>query len=220
MNSRFVIYCCSGSGGLFVSSVFAKLMGIATQPKISDTGNCHDLGSGNWLSIPQLVLASSYWDMNYRSDARLLHAHELPTNFKHIYPDIKVVYITASPAQYKTITKMFVKKAWSELWTFEEYSKWVGPDYPPYSVNNIAESELICNDLVNDLVTTTTKAWFDRADIAAVDYTIDFETVMGLNDQLLDQLISDIVQQPTTKEIAQYVQDYQRLNQQLYFNNQ
>ena len=219
MNSdRYMIYCCAGTGGLFLMALFAKLMGVPVQPTLSDTGHCHDLGHGNWNGAPGAVLLGDHWYQNYRPGSTLYYSHQLDPGFRQQNPDVKFVGITVLPEDYTLITRLLVKKAWPDKWTFEEYNKWVGPDYPVYSCNNIAESDIICNDLVADLLETLITPWFKKNKDVHYDYTINFRTIMGQDNLLLDQCVSAIVSRPVTVESNKLVREYQQLNRQLYFN--
>jgi len=217
--NRYIIYCCAGSGGLFLTSVFAKIMGIAIAPTFSNTGNCHDLGHGVWKDVPGANIVGDHWELNYQASCPLYYAHRLLPTFRNDNPDVKFVLIDVDPEDYRIVTTLVVKKAWPDIWTLEEYDKWKGPNYPPYSNNNIAESELIVQDLVDDLAITSTQAWIDRNAHEHCDYRINFKTIFGLNNLTLDQVVADIVQKPTTRQIHQYVVDYQQLNRRLYFND-
>jgi hypothetical protein len=141
----------------------------------------------------------------------------LPDDFIESNPDISVVYIHAEVEDYQKITKLFVHKAWPDLWTQEEYNKWTSPHYPPYNKNNIAESVLIQNDLIADLLVTRTVPWFNNKDPKNYSHVINFKTIMGLDNLKLDQVVADIVNTPTTQDISKYVLDYQQLNKHLYF---
>jgi hypothetical protein len=200
-------------------SLFAKLMDIPVQPTFSNTGNCHDLGHGNWKGAPGVVFLGDYWDLNYQPGARLYYSHQLDPDFRQQNPDVKFVGITVLPEDYPLITRLLVKKAWPDKWTPVEYNKWVGPDYPAYSCNNIAESDIICNDLIADLLVTLINPWFENNKNVAYDYTINFRTIMGLDSLVLDQCVSNIVGSPLTVELHKLVQTYQQLNQQLYFKS-
>lgn len=218
MTKRYLIHCCAGPGGLFLTSVFAKIMNIDIDPQLSSTGHCHDQGHGAWRGAPGVTFVANHWQLNYRPGSRLYYVHELDPLFRAENPDVEFVKITAQPEDYHKITELYVKKAWPDIWTQEEYAKWASPDYPPYSVNNIADSELICSDLINDFTQSITAAWFERNQHQACDYTVDFRTIMGLDDQDLDQVVADIVGLPTNNNIHQFVVDYQTLNKKLYFN--
>lgn len=218
MTNRYLIHCCSGSGGLFLTSVFAKMLQIPVQPVISDTGHCHNQGHGDWKSVPGVAVIGNHWAGNYHPGNRLYYVHELDSKFKQHNPDVKIVRITVQPSDYRLVTELYVSKAWPALWTPEEYARWASADYPPYSANNIEESQLIRQDLINNLSQTLTADWVQRCHNDPWDHSIDFRTVMGLDDQLLDQVVADITAQQTTDEIRAFVAEYQTVNKELYFN--
>jgi hypothetical protein len=214
---RFLIYCCAGTGGLFLQSIFAKMMNIDVAPKFSDTGNCHDLGHGAWQGVPEAVNIGDYWNNTYRPGKRLYYSHVLPDDFAESNPDIEIVYVQVDAEDYQKVTELHVCKAWPDLWTQEEYNKWASPYYPPYNKNNIADSALIRNDLIRDLSTNHTVIWFKNKDPKNYNHVINFKTIMGLDDLKLDQIVADIVGVLGTKEISNFVLEYQQLNQRLYF---
>ena len=224
MNKKFIIHFCPGTGGMFLSSVFAKIMNIPIKTKISSLGDCHDLGSGIWRSH-QTVVINDIFDtktnkmrLNHRPGGRLYLCHAIINEFIEQHPDIEVVQISASPDDYFNIAKMVIKKAWPNLWTKEEYDKWRGPDYPPYSRNNIAESDLICKDLLDYSILKQTSDWYEEyADIKYLHH-IDFKTVMGLNDKNLAQEVATITGNPVNHNACKFINEYQQLNKRLYFD--
>ena len=214
---RFLIYCCAGTGGLFLQSIFAKMMNIDVSPKFSDTGNCHDLGHGAWQGVPEAVFIGNHWNNTYRPGKRLYYSHVLPDDFAESNPDIEIVYVQVDAEDYQKVTELYVCKAWPDLWTQEEYNKWASLYYPTYSKNNIADSELIRNDLIRDLLTNHTVIWFKNKDPKNYNHVINFKTIMGLDNLKLDQIVADIVGVLGAKEITNFVLEYQQLNQRLYF---
>jgi hypothetical protein len=214
---KFLIYCCSGTGGLFLQSVFAKIMSIDVAPKFSKSGNCHDMGQGAWRGMPELIVIGDHWNKNYQPNKRLYYSHVLPDEFADLNPDIEIVYIHVDTEDYQKVTELNVCKAWPDMWTQEEYNKWASPHYPPYDKNNITESDLVRNDLIHDLLIMHTLPWFKNKDPKFYNHVINFKTIMGLDNLKLDQVVADIVGVSSTKEISNYVLEYQQLNQSLYF---
>jgi len=225
MNKKFMIHYHPGTGGFFLTTVFAKLMNIAINTAISDTGDCHDLGQGIWNEVDGINFAHSFdksigdLKLMYHPGVNLYSTHAVTPEFIQKNPDIKVIQIGAMPEDYRLITTMFVKKAWPNLWTEEEYNKWVSPYYPPYSRNNIAESELICQDLINDFIITRTPIWFEQHSQLNYAHVINFKTVMGLNDENLVNIVAKITGGKITDDIHDFVREYQQLNKKLYFNH-
>ena len=216
---KYIILCCLGTGGLFLTSVFAKILGCPIQSSISCTGHAHDMGKGNWKGNNSVCLIGDHWKINYRPGFTLYYTHQIPNDFLKKNHDIKLVQITTDPVDYRKVTELYVKKAWPDLWSKEEYKKWVGPDYPPYSPDNIRDSELIVNDLINDFEHSTIAAWHNLNKDIFADYQINFRTIMGIDNNDLVDVVSDIVEKTATDQTRQYVKDYQLLNQSLYFEN-
>jgi len=214
---QYMIHCCVGVGGLFLTSVLAKMLGIPMTVKLSDTGNCHDMGRGVWRGSDGVVLVGDQWDLNYRPGQQLYYTHVMPDNFQIENPDIKIVFVSVRPEDYRMVAKLWVKKAWPDIWTQDEYNKWHSPNYPPYSKNNIQDSDLICQDLIADLLETNISPWMQRNGLQTYDYQIDFRTIMGLDGRQVDQEVAQILNKETSQEISQYVTEYQRLNHCLYF---
>lgn len=222
MRNKFIIHYFNGTGGFFLTSVFAKIMGIPNNTVISPVGHCHDLGAGEWTETKDIWVAHE-WDHNlggmkfiYRPGVNLYSTHIIDACWVDNNPDIKVVQISAEPDDYADIVRVCVKKAFSANWSLDEYNKWVRPGYPPYSPNNLAESELICQDLVAGFIPAITK-WYDENSSVKYAYKIKFKTVMGLNNNSLVNQVAEITSGTITDEVCEFVQKYQQLNHQLYF---
>jgi heme/copper-type cytochrome/quinol oxidase subunit 2 len=102
--------------------------------------------------------------------------------------------------------------------TQEEYNKWKSPHYPPYSPDNIADSDLICNDLINDLLTTQTTLWYEQHASIKYAHAIDFSTVMGVDDKNLVQIVAGITGGQITDDVCNFVDEYQQLNKKILLN--
>jgi hypothetical protein len=214
--TSYLIYCAPGSGGLFLASVFAKIMNIPLTPKFSCTGNCHDLGRGEWRDNARIQIIGDHWEV-YQPGHVLYYAHSISVNFLQTNPKTKIVLIDFESDDVQKITQMYVQKAWPALWSFEEYSKWAGPSWPEYSRDNISASELIRTELINDLAVTIVAPWIDNVDRSIADFVIPYKTVMGVDQTDLGQIVSNIVGTPLTPDIDRFISDYQTLNKKLYF---
>jgi hypothetical protein len=218
----YIIHCCPGTGGLFLISVFAQILGYNVKSNFSQTGHAHDMGNGNWAGAPGVCLVGDHWGMNYRPAYPLYYTHCIPEHFLKNNPKIKMVLVDTDPVDYKKVTELYVKKAWPKLWTEEEYNKWAGPDYPPYSHDNIETSSIIQNDLINDLEVDIVKKWHDQNRCVPADAKINFRTIMGIDNlDLIDAicLITNLTLSADKKEsLQQYVSVYQTLNLCLYFS--
>lgn len=217
--TRYMIYCCAGAGGLFLTTVFAQLLGYNAQSRFNQFGNAHDMGHGNWRGTKDICFIGNHWELNYRLNYNLYYSHILPNGFLENNPDIRLIKIHTDPIDYRKVTELFVYKAWPDMWTPEEYAKWVSPEYPPYSQSNISNSELIRNDLINDLEITNIKKWHEENLSIPTYATVNFRTIMGLDNRDLVNDICDIVKGKPSDNIRNYVAEYQQLNQNLYFNN-
>ena len=212
-----MLYCCPGTGGSFLTTVFAQIIGCGLPGKFSSTGHAHNMGRGNWKSAKSVCFVGDFWAINYRPGYTLYYAHQMADNFLSQNPDVLLVQISTDPEDYRKVTELYVKKAWPDIWNKEEYKKWASPDYPPYSPNNIRDSKLIVDDLINDFETTVIKAWYDRNAHTKPAHVINFKTVLGLDDLRIEQVVADIVQRPVTESVVEYVKKYQQLNKELYF---
>jgi hypothetical protein len=219
-----MIHYCQGSGGMFLTAVFAKFMNIKLQEKISVRGDCHDYGNGVWNRAPGISVAHTFdiklgrTKFRYLPGSGLYETHNLTSEFVEQNADLTVVRIDADESDYINIARLAVKKAHAMHWTLQEYNKWVSSDYPPFSPNNLEESDLIVSDLVNDFIITQTKPWFIQHASIKYSHTIDFKTVMGLNNRDLVQEVANITDGQITDDICKFVHNYQQLNKKLYFN--
>ena len=217
MSSRYMLYCCPGTGGSFLTTVFAQIIGCGLPGKFSSTGHAHNMGRGNWKSAKSVCFVGDFWAINYRPGYTLYYAHQMADNFLSQNPDVLLVQISTDPEDYRKVTELYVKKAWPDIWTEEEYKKWASPNYPPYSPNNIRDSKIIVDDLINDFEITIVKAWHDRNATTTPAHVINFKTIMGVDNLKIEQVVADIVQKPLHNSVTEYVKEYQQLNKKLYF---
>jgi len=66
MTLRYMIYCCAGTGGLFLTTVFAQILGYQIKSKFSNTGHAHDMGRGNWRGAQSVCFIGDHWDLGYK----------------------------------------------------------------------------------------------------------------------------------------------------------
>lgn len=217
--NRYMIYCCTGSGGLFLTSVVAQILGYNVYSNFSSTGHAHDMGSGNWKGAKAVCFVGCHWELNFLTGYDLYYSHVIPAGFCEKNPEFKLIKIVVDPIDYEKVAELLVYKAWPDLWTKEEYDKWASKNYPPYSRNNINESELIRKDLITDLKITNIKHWHEE-NLNIPNYaTINFRTVMGIDQLDLVDTVCNILKLSATDTTRQYVSNYQRINQTLYFKN-
>jgi hypothetical protein len=184
MTKKFMIHYCPGTGGMFLTSVFSKTMNILIDTTISSVGDCHDLGNGIWQSYSEVSMASVFdpetnkMKLKHNPNVRLHLSHAMTNEFIDQHLDIEVIQINADADDYYNISMMALKKGWPNKWTKEEYNKWVGPDYPPYSPTNIAESDLICKDIIDSAIIKQTSDWFNEHADIKYSHQIDFKTII------------------------------------------
>lgn len=213
----YLILCCPGVGGLFLTSAVVQLLGYNCQSIFSNTGHAHNMGNGNWKGCQSILLIGDHWDLNYRSGFSCYYSHVLPENFSNNNPHTEIIYIDTWEKDFKKVSELYVKKAWPDIWTKEEYDKFAGPDYPPYSPDNIATSEIIQNDLISDFLENVVSKWYQQHRKYDSYKKINFRTIMGIDDQDLMQILCDITQRPSNEHVQQYILQYQSVNQNLYF---
>jgi len=73
------------------------------------------------------------------------------------------------------------------------------------------------DDLINDFEISIVKNWHDRNANIIPAHTINFKTIMGIDNLRVEQVVADIVQRPCDQSVVDYVKDYQLLNKKLYF---
>ena len=215
----YLILCCPGSGGLFLTSVIAQILGYDYDYKISDIGHAHDMGEGNWKGNKSICQIGYHWKF-YRAEFPLYYCHVLPDKFLDDNQNIQPIYIDVDVKDFRKVTELYVRKAWPDIWTPDEYKKWVSPEYPPYSRDNIEQSLLIQTDLINDFENTVIKKWHTENPCKDSFKRINFRTIMGVDDRDLLTEICGIIGKPPTNKVQQYVSAYQQLNKKLYFPNQ
>lgn len=219
--TRYLIYCAAGSGGLFLTSVIANFLGIEIKPQISPSGHSHNLGKGNWNGADNAInFIGNHWDLNFKPDSIIFYAHQGPiSDLKLKIPNLKVILIDFTEEDCYNITKLYVNKAWPDIWSKKEYDMWWGANWPAYNKTNIQDSEIIRNDLIHQLVNET-QNWIKEYDKNVVDFVVDFKTVMGLDNSKLATVLSNILDKPVTSTIEKMIDKYQTLNKRLYFNAQ
>jgi hypothetical protein len=214
-----MVYCSAGTGGLFLSSVISNFLGIVVKPQFSTSGHSHNLGKGNWKGANEAInFIGNHWDLNFKPNSIIFYAHQGPIlELKLKIPNLKVILIDFKEEDCYNITKLYVNKAWPDMWNKEEYDMWRGDDWPAYSNTNIQDSEIIRTDLINQLINET-RTWIKEYDKNVVDFIVNFKTVMGIDNSNLATLMSNILDKPVTPAIEKMIDEYQTLNKRLYFN--
>lgn len=216
---RFLIYCVWGSGGLFLTSVFANLLGINVQPIFSSSGNSHDLGKGAWKGYGgDIILCGDYWEINYRPGATIYYTHTGDMNkFKQENPDAKIVLIDVDEEDYRKVTELYVCKAYPDILRDQpgEYEKWKGPDWPEWEYEVIQKSEMVKTEMIDSLLPEIAN-WMKSCNRDVVDAKINFKSIMGLDGNLAKEC-GEIANRPVNQTVIDLVQEYQDINRKLYF---
>ena len=221
---KICVHHCAGSGGMFLLTLFANFLNLKPKNQLDTAhGDYHDSGSGDWQNLnSRICWIGNDWDINKIEDPNTVlyytHRHEYLLKLKKLQTNIKIVAIDCADDDYKNITKLYIKKAWPNLWTQQEHDKWVatGCDhFPPYDKNNLNDP-VIYNTLHSQLNLDTIN-WHKTLDQSQVDHVIDFKTIFGLNNQSLEDIVSAITGISGTDDIKKIIQEYQNINNELYF---
>jgi hypothetical protein len=200
-----------------LTSVVSQLLGYDTQVILGKTGHAHNMGRGNWKGSRSICFVGNHWSLNYRSGFLLYCCHLLPDKFLDDNQHIQTIYIDTDEQDFEKVTELYVKKAWPDIWTPEEYKKWASPEYPPYSPDNIEKSVLIQADLINDFKQTIVKKWYKENPCLDTYKKLNFKTIMGIDKFNLMHEVCNIINQSPKDHVQQFISEYQLLNQKLYF---
>ena len=217
---KYMVYCPAGAGGHFLTCIIANFLGMNITPNLSSTGHSRDLGHGDWKGHSDNInFVGDYGELNFNPKSKIFYTHKWYVgDFKKEQLDqLKVILIDVDREDYDTVTKMYVCKAWPWILTPEEYEKWKGTSWPEYSTNVIAESEIVRKELISGLSYKITD-WMQGYDRSVVDFSINFKTIMGVNDSKLTDILSKFLNAPTNDRIESLVKEYQDLNRRLYFD--
>jgi len=216
---RFLIYCAAGSGGLFLTSVFANLLGITVQPIFSSSGNSHDLGKGAWEGHGHdICFCGDYWELNYQPGATIYYTHSgNMKKFKQENPNVKIVLVDIDEEDYRKVTELLVCKAWPDILRDQpgEYEKWKGPDWPDWEYDIIQKNEMVKNELI-DAFLPQIADWMKNYNRDVVDAKINFKSIMGIRGNLAKEC-GEIANRPVSQTVINLIQEYQDINRKLYF---
>ena len=170
---RYCIHHCSGSGGMFLLTLFANFLNLKPKNQLDTAhGDYHNSGSGDWKNLnSKICCIGNYWEGYKNNDDVVLyytHQHEYISRLKKLYPD-----------------------------------------------NNLNDP-MVYNKLHSQLNLDTIN-WHKTLDYNQVDYLVDFKTIFGLNNQSLEDIVSSITGMPVTGNIKKIIQEYQTVNNRLYF---
>ena len=121
----FVIYCCAGTGGLFLTTVFAQLSNLDVRARFHKTGHAHDMGRGNWQGAGKKICFIGNHADNYRLNCNFYYTHIWLDRIQQENSGTKIVIIDVDESDYRKVTELYVKKAWPDIWNEQEDNKWV-----------------------------------------------------------------------------------------------
>ena len=127
--SRFCIHHPSGSGGRFLTTIIAKLLDLQITSRIDyKYGDYHRSDAGLWANSNannDVCFIGNHWQDNDTATIYHTHRHEFVKTLNIKHNDLKVVAIGADADDFSYITTLLIKKAGPEIWTQQEYNKWV-----------------------------------------------------------------------------------------------
>lgn len=222
--SRLCIHHASGSGGQFLTTIIAKILDLQITNRIDSThGDYHRSNKGVWAAHSDIkddvCFMGNYW-INQSVPAKIYytHQHDFVSKLQTMFNCITVIAIDADEDDFEHITTLLIKKAFPNLWTHQEYNKWVelGCNFPPYSIDNL--KDLAVFDIIHEQLNNDTIEWHQQLKDHKIDYTIKFKTIFGLDNLSLKDSLETILNKPVTDSIKQLIVEYQLLNKELYFN--
>tara|TARA_R110000868_G_C10681468_1_gene747540 strand:+ start:171 stop:833 length:663 start_codon:yes stop_codon:yes gene_type:complete len=218
--SRICIHHVSGSGGSFLTTMIAKLLDLKITNRIDNKhGDYHRSDKGIWKrGDANVCFMGNYWQNNNTAKIYYTHKHEFVKTLKTKYNDLKVIAIDADDDDFKYITTLFIKKGFPNLWTQQEYNKWVatGCNFPPYNISNLEHPDVF--DIMHEQLNKDTIDWHNTLDRKNVNHIIKFKTIFGLNNVSLTNTLELLTDKPVTDSIKQMIIEYQLLNKKLYFS--
>lgn len=218
---KYCIHHCAGSGGMFLLTMIAKALQLSASNQLDrDQGDYHNAGKGDWVNLNDRInWIGDHWDINFQEGDNFIlyytHKHEYVKRLKKRFADIKVIGIV-SDNDDDMITKMYIHKAWPNLWTKDEYDKWValGCEFPPYDSSNLKDP--IVYNKVHSQLTFDTKKWTQTLPANLIDHPVKFKTVMGMDDSILSNELENILGIRLSNEVIDSIKDYQNTNRRLY----
>ena len=220
--SKICIHHCSGSGGSFLTSMIGRMLDINEVNFIDiKHGDYHQNSKGEWGADlkNEIALIGNYWqDRTVPARIYYTHQHEHVSKLQTMFNKLKVIAIDADAEDFAHITKLVIKKAWVNLWTKQEYNKWVatGCNFPPYNISNLEDPDVF--DTMHEQLNLDTIKWHNALDRKNVNHIIKFKTIFGLDNSSLKDSLETILNKPVNHTIEQLITQYQQRNKELYFN--
>ena len=221
--SRLYIHHASGSGGQFLTTIIAKMLDIQITNRIDSThGDYHRTDKGVWAhndSKDDVCFMGNHWvSRTVPPKIYYTHRHDFVSKLQTMFNNITVIAIDADEDDFEHITTLFIKKGFPNLWTQQEYNKWVatGCNFPPYNISNLEHPDVF--DIMHEQLNKDTINWHNTLDHKNINHIIKFKTIFGLDNLSLKDSLETILNKPVTDSIKQLIVEYQLLNKELYFN--
>ena len=220
--SKICVHHCSGSGGMFLTSMIGRMLNIDTVSFIDNKhGDYHQNSRGEWGidRKDEIALIGNQWtDRIVPARIYYTHQHEYVSKLQTMFNGLKVIAIDADTEDFALITTLFIKKAWVNIWTEQEYNKWVklGCNFPPYDISNLEDPAVF--DVIHEQLNHDTINWHNTLDRKNVNHIIKFKTIFGLDNSSLLDALETVMDKPVTDSIKQLIFQYQQRNKELYVN--
>jgi len=229
-DKKYLIVSPIGSGNSFVRAVFGIITGVINVKKvvISNTGDAHDIGAGPW-NLKNKLLDFYAPDLYHTKEDAMLIAKEANivcthcTDLEHLrnyFNNYIFVGIYTEPNDYRLVSHTKTIKQHAYLWNESEYNKIKGSDWPPYEKNNVLNSSLIRNELINAHNYNYVRDWYNKYNKNnVIDYTINVRSVFGIDSITLVSNLEKIFNKPVPDKVCELILKYQRINKKLYYDD-
>jgi len=199
------------------------MLDIQITNRIDSThGDYHRTDKGVWAhndSKDDVCFMGNHWvSRTVPPKIYYTHRHDFVSKLQTMFNNITVIAIDADEDDFEHITTLFIKKGFPNLWTQQEYNKWVatGCNFPPYNISNLEHPDVF--DIMHEQLNKDTINWHNTLDRKNVNHIINFKTIFGLDNSSLKDSLETILNKPVTDSIKQLIVEYQLLNKELYFN--
>ena len=129
----------------------------------------------------------------------------------------KVILISYDDNDIDLISRMFWFKKINDTHAHSTYEVLKGPDWPDFQtyckLPNKYESvtkEIVEHNREHRI------QWLRNIDRSQVDYEISFKTIMGFDNNNLNQEIANIIEIPVNPKVQDYIDQYRQVNYRLY----
>ena len=215
MIHKYYVLFYPGAGGMFLTALLAKCLGVDTDTKISSRGHCHDMGDGLYVNTDSVNMLGWHWDKH--TDCSIINGHY--TNLAQVkldLPDHKIILVDVEDADVALMTSFRFYKTMCPM-SQREYNKFV----EKFKITNWPEYTMLITSpgIVKDSITSYDAVWFHEwkqdIDTVSIDYVVPFKTLHGLDTTSVVDVISTFGI-PTNSVAQEFVEQYRRKNLTLY----